>query len=1054
MASNTQIFIKRSLANTTPGNLHIGELAYSYASNTLFIGANTATGPGYYKIGGEYYTNIIDSATSANTPDTLVIRDGNGDFAAGNVTAAYFIGDGSALTGLVTNLTVDGDSGGPNTINLLTDTLTIAGGEGLTSNVDGNTITLDVDDTVVRSNTEGASQHINTDVQISGNLTVQGTTTYVESQINQTNDSLIELAANNTIGDVLDIGFYGKHEGADGTVVTGLVRNAGTSDFYLFDNIALGDQENLTSNIITQSALSANGASLYAKQFFAADMGQDGGYAFNTASNTGLFSDVNDSDIYLTINGDKVLNANNELNNYSLGQFAGEIDQSEGAIAVGYYAGNESQNYNAIAIGKLAGNYQQSGNSVSIGAHAGNYQQDISAVAIGAGAGETSQSFSGVAIGRWAGQDSQGWDSVAVGRRAGRVSQGDYSVAMGWAAGVDYQGYGAVAIGELSGSGNQGGYAVAIGSEAGNTSQGWGATAIGRSAGNSNQGTVATAIGSDAGRYDQGRNSVAIGRRTGETTQGEYSVALGNRAGQYQQGNNAIAIGSLAGQENQHENSIVLNASGDELNGSQDAGLYIDPIRANNATGGNVTAYNTSTKELVSTDVTINNSGITLANGTVISDGESGLFVDSLNVAVTANVAYYNAVTHEITYGAAASGNAISNGAHTWTVSADTGAIYSDLGTALACSANSVLLGNNIDYTNDNYGRVAIGIDAAASGQNSGSVAIGEGAGNSNQNYDSVAVGHNAGNTNQNYFATAVGYNAGQGYQGTNSVAIGHAAAQNYQDGSSVAVGFAAGNDHQGYQAVAVGRRAGRTYQGDYSTAIGTYAGQDTQNQYAVAVGYQAGQTHQGHGAIAIGDTAGNNYQSTDTIAIGTYAGENSANTNGWAPIAIGRYAGQEYAGSQSVSIGNRAGANNIGYHAVALGHYAGNEGLGDYGIAIGDNAGYTAGEGTIIMGSDAGYQANNYSIAIGHEAGYYASTSGLGDYQIALGYRAAYDHGFNNSIVLNASGSDLSASASGLYVNPIRYTETQDNTYDGLVFYNSDTKEVRYSYALDGGSF
>jgi hypothetical protein len=87
MASNTQIFIKRSLANTTPGNLHIGELAYSYASNTLFIGANTATGAGYYKIGGEYYTNIIDNATSSANANTLVLRDADGSFSVNVVTS-------------------------------------------------------------------------------------------------------------------------------------------------------------------------------------------------------------------------------------------------------------------------------------------------------------------------------------------------------------------------------------------------------------------------------------------------------------------------------------------------------------------------------------------------------------------------------------------------------------------------------------------------------------------------------------------------------------------------------------------------------------------------------------------------------------------------------------------------------------------------------------------------------------------------------------------------------------------------------------------------------
>jgi hypothetical protein len=54
----------------------------------------------------------------------------------------------------------------------------------------------------------------------------------------------------------------------------------------------------------------------------------------------------------------------------------------------------------------------------------------------------------------------------------------------------------------------------------------------------------------------------------------------------------------------------------------------------------------------------------------------------------------------------------------------------------------------------------------------------------------------------------------------------------------------------------------------------------------------------------------------------------------------------------------------------------------------------------------------------------------------------------------LNASGSNLNSTSSGFFVDPIAYTATQDADYDGIMFYNASTKEVRYSYALDGGSF
>jgi hypothetical protein len=76
--SNTSILIKRSTTTGRPGSLNAGEFAYSYASNTLFIG--TPGGNGVVNVGGQYYTTTLDSATNANTASTLVKRDTNGAF--------------------------------------------------------------------------------------------------------------------------------------------------------------------------------------------------------------------------------------------------------------------------------------------------------------------------------------------------------------------------------------------------------------------------------------------------------------------------------------------------------------------------------------------------------------------------------------------------------------------------------------------------------------------------------------------------------------------------------------------------------------------------------------------------------------------------------------------------------------------------------------------------------------------------------------------------------------------------------------------------------------
>jgi hypothetical protein len=77
--ANTHIQILRSRNNTTPNSLVDGEMAYSFVSNTLFIGDYTGSGSNnIIKIGGEYYTNIIDTATYDDTANTLVLRDANG----------------------------------------------------------------------------------------------------------------------------------------------------------------------------------------------------------------------------------------------------------------------------------------------------------------------------------------------------------------------------------------------------------------------------------------------------------------------------------------------------------------------------------------------------------------------------------------------------------------------------------------------------------------------------------------------------------------------------------------------------------------------------------------------------------------------------------------------------------------------------------------------------------------------------------------------------------------------------------------------------------------
>ena len=236
--SNTIIQIKRSDATSQPANLSAGEFAYSYLSNTLFLG--TTDGTGVINVGGLLYTQTIDAATAANTANTLVKRRSDGAFFGqlfGNANTAtalqtgryiginqgdvnansvYFDGTGNANVALVlstmANVTA-GQYGSTTAIPVITvaangrvsnistvaidtqftvagntgsgtqaggGTLTIQGGNtGIVTTVTGSggseTVTIGTDNTVVRSNTTvGGTQIINTALTVGNDLVIQG----------------------------------------------------------------------------------------------------------------------------------------------------------------------------------------------------------------------------------------------------------------------------------------------------------------------------------------------------------------------------------------------------------------------------------------------------------------------------------------------------------------------------------------------------------------------------------------------------------------------------------------------------------------------------------------------------------------------------------------------------------------------------------------------------------------------------------------------------------------------------------------------------------------
>jgi hypothetical protein len=316
--ANTVIQLKYSETTAAPTTLNVAEPAYSNTSGKLFIGQ---AGNQVIAIGGRYYTQLLENAASANTANTIVKRDTAGIFSATAIYASLFgnantastwatartIGvsgdangtvsiDGSAnanipltlgSTGvsagtyggttqvptfsvdakgritsaanvaISTTLNIAGDAG-TDAVALASDTITFKGGDGITSVVTAanSTVLFDVDNTVVR--TSGA-QSISGDLSVTGNLTITGTTTTVNTSTVTTTDSLIKLATNNTVGDVLDIGFYGTYN-ATGQKYAGLVRQA-AGNFFLFKDL---NTDPTSNTLATGSLTAANTATLRA----------------------------------------------------------------------------------------------------------------------------------------------------------------------------------------------------------------------------------------------------------------------------------------------------------------------------------------------------------------------------------------------------------------------------------------------------------------------------------------------------------------------------------------------------------------------------------------------------------------------------------------------------------------------------------------------------------------------------------------------------------------------------------------------------------------------
>ena len=199
MANLTRMKILNTGTTTTaPSNLKTGELAYSYVAGTqanngdrLYVGTGTETNgiaASVDLIGGKYFTGLLDHVHGTTTANSALIVDGNkhvDELNIGSLALESSGGSGQVVTSIQTtmpgsptdaqlitaagvktyidtevtaqDLDFQADSGGALSIDLDSETLTIAGGTGLSTAGSGNTVTVKIDDTITAGSAGSAT---------------------------------------------------------------------------------------------------------------------------------------------------------------------------------------------------------------------------------------------------------------------------------------------------------------------------------------------------------------------------------------------------------------------------------------------------------------------------------------------------------------------------------------------------------------------------------------------------------------------------------------------------------------------------------------------------------------------------------------------------------------------------------------------------------------------------------------------------------------------------------------------------------------------------------
>jgi len=218
-------------------------ISTAVTNNQVLFSVDTGSTLTVNSAGIHVNTANLSVATTQLTGDVTLGSGTSGNYVA-TITAGNGISGSSSSEGGAATIAVVANNG----LSTNSSGVFVVAGDGLVSNTTGvhvvaaNGISVSADAVGLTTGStltvNSAGLHVNstlsiTDLSLSGNLTVLGTLTTIDTTNLTVQDSLIELANGNATTDILDIGLYGQF-GSSGSKFTGLFRDATDGIYKLF----------------------------------------------------------------------------------------------------------------------------------------------------------------------------------------------------------------------------------------------------------------------------------------------------------------------------------------------------------------------------------------------------------------------------------------------------------------------------------------------------------------------------------------------------------------------------------------------------------------------------------------------------------------------------------------------------------------------------------------------------------------------------------------------------------------------------------------------------